>query len=151
MGTPDARAHHPATADPQASTAVTEGSVLRNISFETSLRNRIKALVDRDSLFIQWEGDYWGDIKASLDSEYIRVLYNSRLDFESGELQLRELQDQAASLFKIQLIIDPALLNRGIKIDIDLDERIYDYFAEINEQMDKPITGREGLSILKNI
>jgi len=75
------QAHHPATAAPEASAARREVSVSRKISLETSLRNRIRALENKGSRFIEWndgKGDFfYGDaVKRNLASESNQHLYN---------------------------------------------------------------------------
>ena len=80
----------------QASSA----SVLRNRSLETSLNARILALENKGSLFIRWDGNYGDSVKDCLESTKSQADYNFKMEFESRELQLRELREETSSLVK---------------------------------------------------
>lgn len=68
LETPNPQAPHPGTAAPETSAARPELSVCRNTSLESSLFHRVRALEDRDSIFIRWDkkGDYWNFMETTL-------------------------------------------------------------------------------------
>lgn len=139
LETPNPQAPHPGTAAPEASAAPPELSipVSRNQSLESSLFQRVRALEDKDSIFIRWDkkGDYWNFVQATLKSQSTQLDYNFQLELESKDLQLRELRDQAASLLKGELSHHPEILNRSG--ETNPDETLFYFFNENTEKIDE--------------
>ena len=127
------QAHHPSPDIPEASDAYTNLS--RNNSFEASLFNRIKALQNKNSIFIQWDGNYLDDVKNNLQSQVTQKEYNLKLEFESRELQLRELRDQAASLLKIELSRHQQILEENTGTHIN--DSLFDFFDDLTQKIEK--------------
>eukprot|EP00268_Persea_americana_P002429 TRINITY_DN10733_c0_g2_i1.p1 TRINITY_DN10733_c0_g2~~TRINITY_DN10733_c0_g2_i1.p1 ORF type:complete len:322 (+),score=22.23 TRINITY_DN10733_c0_g2_i1:27-992(+) len=131
--TPDPQAHHPGTAAPEASAA--HPDISRNRSLEASLCNRVRALEEKDSVFVRWgnKGDYWNLVETNLQSQSTKMEYYLQLDFESQDLQLRELRDQAADLVKNELNGNPEILNGSC--ETNPDEALLDFFNEKTEKI----------------
>lgn len=118
MGGTSARSSIPRVAGceagPSASTEVIPEplGVTPNISFESSIRKRIIRLEDANSIFLldKGRGEYWSEIKAELAACSSQEEYNENLEFESRDLQIREMKTECYSLVREIVFNQPALM-----------------------------------------
>lgn len=89
-----------------------EEEIIRNISFETSLHNRVIQLEHAASPFLNQEGpgQFWAIIQNSLDQADSQRDYNKILEFENRDLQIRERQHSCYLQFNEILINNPNLI-----------------------------------------
>ena len=75
---------------------------VRNLSQETSLRQRLNAFGNEESplLLGMNKRDYWEEVKSKLGSASTQSEYNNLLEFESRDLQIRELKHECYALFR---------------------------------------------------
>ena len=68
--------------------------VIHNETLESSMRNRIRVLENTDCIFLldKEKGEYWAEVKRNLDSCPSQQEYNRVIEFESRDLQIRELR-----------------------------------------------------------
>lgn len=90
-----------------------EAEIIRNISFETSLRNRVIQLErGGGSPFLNQEepGQFWAIIQNSLDQADSLWEYNRILEFENRDLQIRERRHSCYLKFNERLRSNPHLI-----------------------------------------
>lgn len=82
-----------------------------NRSLESSLRSRIVRLEEEHTPFFlgKERGPYWAEMKTSLDQAPSQKEYNSILDFENRDLQIREKKHLVFMVYKHMLMEHPAL------------------------------------------
>lgn len=110
--------------------------VTHNITFESSIRNRIVALENSNTIFLhdKERGVYWSEIKTALDQATSQDEYNRLLDFENRDLQIRENKNECNSLFKQVLSEHPDLLDNDPYINPT--EAILSYFDNTREELE---------------
>ena len=66
--------------------------VTHNYSLESSMRNRIVALENSNTIFLldKERGVYWSEIKTALDQAPSQIEYNRLIAFENRDPQIRE-------------------------------------------------------------
>ncbi|KAK8948822.1 hypothetical protein KSP39_PZI005808 [Platanthera zijinensis] len=76
-----------------------------HVSLESSIRTRVGRLENEGSIFLldKEKGHYWLDIKTALKKAPSQSEYNRLLEFESRDLQIRELKHECYSLFQQML------------------------------------------------
>jgi hypothetical protein len=76
--------------------------MVHNESLESSMRNRIARLEGDGSPYLldKEKGQYWSDIKVELDQAPSQTEYQRLLEFESRDLQIRELKQECLRLFE---------------------------------------------------
>lgn len=136
----------PSPSDPSSSSSFTEDSseigvllepyIVPNLSFESSLRSRIVRLEEEHTLFLldKERGEYWAEIKTSLNQAPSQKEYNLILDFESRDLQIREKKDECYSLFLKVLSEHPDLLENAQYTSPT--EAIFSYFENTREELE---------------
>ncbi|KAH7511594.1 hypothetical protein FEM48_ZijujMtG0001300 (mitochondrion) [Ziziphus jujuba var. spinosa] len=107
----------------------------RNVSLEMSLRNRISLLEEEHTLFLldKERGEYWADIKTSLDQAPSQSEYNRILDFESRDLQIREKKHSVFALYQHMRMEHPDLVERAA---YNYKEALMDFFEEKRNELD---------------
>ncbi|KAK6770522.1 hypothetical protein RDI58_009585 [Solanum bulbocastanum] len=108
---------------------------------EASMLNRIRKLERQNCLFLlsKGKGEYWADVRATLNNcasqkDYYRLLY-----FENRDLQIRERKHSCFSLFQEILSRNPVL--RG-DAAANPTEDFMDFFSEKRDALDKkPLMG----------
>ncbi|XP_052107468.1 LOW QUALITY PROTEIN: uncharacterized mitochondrial protein AtMg01280-like [Arachis duranensis] len=117
--------------------------VIHNETLESSMRNRIRVLENTDCIFLldKEKGEYWEEVKRNLDSCPSQQEYNRVIEFESRDLQIRELRhNKCLSIFQQLLRDNPTLADRAIYnpqsafVDLLDDNR-----TEIDEQVGSPL------------
>lgn len=109
--------------------------VVKNCSFESSIRNRVVNLENDQTLFLldKGPGEYWSEIKAELDQAHSQSEYNLLLEFENRNLQIRELKHACYSLFQQVLSEHPALAENAC---YNPKEALIDFFDEKRDELD---------------
>lgn len=71
-----------------------QGSVVQNVSFESSIRNRIVRLIQENSPFLLDKSalQYFSYLQRELEEATSQSEYNRILDFENRDLQIREMK-----------------------------------------------------------
>jgi len=84
---------------------------VHNSSIESSLHNRILRLEQEDTIFLHEnkKGEYWEEVKKTLNDATSQQEYNLLLDSENRYLQIREKRHSCYSLFCKILAKHPAL------------------------------------------
>lgn len=135
----------PSPADPSSSSSFTEDSfemdvllqpdVVPNLSFESSLRSRIVRLEEEHTLFLldKERGEYWAEMKTSLNQAPSQKEYNLILDFESRDLQIREKKHFVFALYTHMRIEHPDLAARAA---YNHKEALMDFFEEKRDALD---------------
>lgn len=85
--------------------------IVRNFSFEASLRSRVFTLEKAGTLFLfeKEAGLYWNEVKATLDQAPSQIEYNRLLEFENRDLRIRELKHACLIRFQQVLSENPHL------------------------------------------
>lgn len=75
------------------------------------MQSRIKSLERDQTLFLidQEKGQYWSEVKKTLDQAPSQKEYTRFLEFENRDLQIRERKHECYSLFQRVLARYPAL------------------------------------------
>ena len=83
----------------------------RNASLESSLRQRLNAFGNEESILLLRvkKGDYWAVVQSIFDSASSQLEYNCLLDSENRDLGIRELKRQCMSLLIEELDSHPEL------------------------------------------
>lgn len=135
----------PAPSDPSSSSpyredpfeigVLMEEDIIHNSSFESSLRGRIIRLEEEQTLFLlgKERGQYWADIKSSLDEAPSQKEYNQILDFESRDLQIRERKHSVYALYQELMENHPGLAQRA---PYNAGEALIDFFDEKRDELD---------------
>ncbi|KAK3220935.1 hypothetical protein Dsin_014905 [Dipteronia sinensis] len=135
----------PSPSDPSSSSSFTEDSseigvllepdIVPNLSLESSLRSRIVRLEEEHTLFLldKERGEYWAEIKTSLNQAPSQKEYNLILDFESRDLQIRERKHAVFALYAHMRIEHPDLAARAA---YNHKEALMDFFEEKRDELD---------------
>lgn len=109
--------------------------VVPNLSFESSLRSRIVRLEEEHTLFLldKERGEYWAEMKTSLNQAPSQKEYNLILDFESRDLQIREKKHFVFALYTHMRIEHPDLAARAA---YNHKEALMDFFEEKRDALD---------------
>lgn len=110
--------------------------ISRNLSLESSLRNRIVRLENEGSIFLleKEKKAYWNDIQTALDQAPSQKEYNRLLEFENRDLEIRERKHSCYSLFQEVLSRYPGLFdNSSYK---NPDEAILTFFEDTREELE---------------
>lgn len=110
--------------------------VTHNFGYESSLRNRILALENDNSIFLldKERGAYWAEVKKELDNCTSQKEYSRLLDFENRDLQIREMKHSSYSEFQ-QIISDhPALAENAA---YNPQEAFQDFLVEKRHELDR--------------
>ena len=112
-----------------------EPDVVPNLSLESTLRSRIVRLEEEHTLFLlgKERGEYWADIKTSLDQAPSQSEYNRILDFESRDLQIREKKHSVFALYQHMRMEHPDLAARAA---YNYKEALMDFFEEKRNELD---------------
>lgn len=110
--------------------------VTHNIAFESSMRNRIIAMENANSIFLldKERGVYWSEIKTALDQAPSQEEYTRLLDFENRDLQIREKKHECYSLFIKVLSEHPNVLENALYTSPT--EAILSYFQNTREELE---------------
>jgi hypothetical protein len=112
-----------------------EPDIVPNLSLESSLRSRIVRLEEEHTLFLldKERGEYWAEIKTSLNQAPSQKEYNLILDFESRDLQIRERKHAVFALYAHMRIEHPDLAARAA---YNHKEALMDFFEEKRDELD---------------
>nr|YP_010127576.1 hypothetical protein KQ602_mgp24 [Bougainvillea spectabilis]QPP04900.1 hypothetical protein [Bougainvillea spectabilis] len=112
-----------------------------NISFESSLMNRIHKLENEESPFLlgKEKGQYWTQVKADLDQAPNQREYNRLLDFENRDLTIREQKHECLLHFRKVVYENPHLLEEAPRPNPDPDSVILSFFDEIQEELEREL------------
>jgi hypothetical protein len=88
-------------------------SIVRNSSLESSLHRRILGLDDSPYLLGKKPIDYWTGIRVELEHAASQKEYSRLLEFESRDLQIRELKQQCLGLYNTILKDNPTLADQA--------------------------------------
>jgi len=113
-----------------------EGTVVRNASLESSMRNRIVRLEQDNSPYLldKAKGAYWSGIKKELDHAPSQGEYNRLVGFENRDLLLRELKHEDLRLFQRVLEQNPPLADQA---PYNPQEVFQDFLDEHGDQLDR--------------
>jgi hypothetical protein len=113
--------------------------VTHNIGFESSMRNRILAMENANSIFLldKDRGVYWAEIKESLDNCSSQKEYNRLLEFENRDLQIRERKHECYSIFQEVLAQHPALAENAA---YNPEESCKDFFDENRDDIEEELS-----------
>lgn len=113
-----------------------QAAIVHNSSFESSIRSRIRRLGDDSRIFLldKETGEYWKEVKATLDQAPTQEEYRRLLEFENRDLQIRELKHSCFSQFRQVLSEQPALKENAA---YDPEEALIDFFDEKRDGLDK--------------
>lgn len=116
----------------------TSGSVVRNESLESSMRNRIVRLEQDNSPYLldKAKGEYWTQIKQELDHIHSQDEYNRRIEFENRDLQIRERKQECLRLFNHILAQHPPLEDLA---PYNPQEALNDFLDEHRQEVDKRV------------
>jgi len=89
--------------------------ILPNLSLESSMQARIGVLENANSIFLldKERGQYWSEVKQTLDQAPSQQEYNRLLEFENRDLQIRERKTECYSLVREILFHQPALMENS--------------------------------------
>jgi hypothetical protein len=127
-----------------------QGSVVPNASLEASLHNRVQRLERDNSPFLldKAKGDYWQSVKLGLEQAASQSEYNSLLDFESRDLQIREQRHNCLSFFQVVLSQHPSLAEEA---PYNPKEAFLDFLDQRRDLLDQqhglPVWGRDALEL----
>ena len=112
--------------------------ILRNVSFESSLQNRVKRLENEETLFLLYKnkGEYWTEIKNSLDQAPSQQEYYRILEFENRDLQIREQKHLLYTIFRQMLSAHPAFVEKAA---YNPQKTFIDFFDEKREELDNKL------------
>ncbi|XP_061368162.1 LOW QUALITY PROTEIN: uncharacterized mitochondrial protein AtMg01280-like [Gastrolobium bilobum] len=128
--------------------------VTKNIPLESSMRSRIVALDNSNTIFLhdKERGVYWSEIKTALDQATSKYEYNRLLDFENRDLQIREKKHECYSLFKQVLSEHPDLLDNDPYINpTEAFFRILTIREETEEVLNVADTDKEEIQIYEKM
>lgn len=113
-----------------------EGTVVRNASLESSMRNRIVRLEQDNSPYLldKAKGAYWSDIKRELDHAPSQREYARLVAFENRDLLLREQKHEALRLFQGILEQNPPLADQA---PYNPQEVFQDFLDEHGDRLDR--------------
>ena len=107
-----------------------------NSSAESSLRGRVLSLENQQSPFLFKDpGEYWKDVRLSLDQATSQAQYNELMRWENGELQVREQKQECFYLFQQILVAFPDLKERA-RYCYDQQEVFKDFLEEKLAELD---------------
>ena len=115
-----------------------QGSVVRNASLESSIRNRIVRLEQGNSPFLldKPRGKYFNDLKTELGKATSQSEYSRLLDFENRDLLIRERKHDCLSLFQQVLSQHPDVAEQA---PYDPQEALEDFLTEGRDQLDQQL------------
>lgn len=110
--------------------------LVHNSSLEASMRNRIARLEGDGSPYLldKEKGNYWSDIKVELDNAPSQGEYKRLLEFESRDLQIRELKHECLRLFEEVLNQNPPLADQA---PYKPQEAFNDFLGQHRDQLDQ--------------
>lgn len=113
------------------------GQVQRNLSQESSLRQRVLAFGkgNEESPFLMGKTSFafFQEVEENIKSASTQREYNRILDFENRDLQIREQKRSCYSLFEDVLRKHPALAEKSYS---NPQEAFLDFFAERRDELD---------------
>lgn len=109
-------------------------SIVKNSSLESSIQNRIKMLENDNTIFLldMERGGYWNYVTETLNQAPTQLEYNSLLECENRDLQIREMKHYCFSLFKQILLEHPALAENAA---YNPQEAFIDFFDERRDEL----------------
>lgn len=109
-------------------------SIVKNSSLESSIQNRIKMLENDNTIFLldKERGGYWNYVTETLNQAPTQLEYNSLLECENWDLQIRERKHYCFSLFKQILLEHPALAENAA---YNPQEAFIDFFDERRDEL----------------
>lgn len=107
----------------------------RNISLEASLQNRIRKLENDNCLFLldKEKGAYWSEIHKTLSQAPSLREYNSLIELENKDLEIRELKHACFLIFQKVLSQQPTLAEKAA---YNPQEALIDFFNEKRDELD---------------
>ena len=113
-----------------------QAAIVHNSSLESSIRSRIRFLEEDSTIFLldKETGEYWKEVKETLDQAPTQEEYRRLLEFENRDLQIRERKHACLSLFQQELSNHPAL---GGNAAYNPKEALTDFFDQKRDELDK--------------
>lgn len=104
------------------------------------MQKRIKSLEGDQTVFLidKERGQYWAEVKQTLDQAPSQQEYNRLLEFENRDLKIRERKHECYSLFQRVLSQNPALAENAA---YNPSESCVDFFSSNREELDNTQKG----------
>ena len=109
-------------------------AIVHNSSFENSIKNRIGKL-ETPFLLGKEKGEFWVEMKTTLDQASSQSKYNRLLEFENRDLQIRERKQECFSLFQQVLSERPGLTEKAVYV-YDPQEVFIDFFDAKRDELE---------------